>query len=169
MKLTFRKLARKYFQEIHDLALEGWLFAYKHISKKDLKKLVDQYYSSAALENCLKKTRAGKNAFILSFENQKLIGFCHVAKKGNQGELCKLYIELNRIKKGIGSKLLSKGEQFLKKKSVKKYFTFVNKHNKIGIKFYLQKGFNRVLKKDKDDEFEPKALLYMEKRLMQKN
>ena len=165
LKLVFKKLARKHFAAVHELALKGWLFAYAHLSKKELEKLVERHYSARALERDLENSRRGKGFFALAFENKKLVGFCHVALRGKSGELCRLYIEPNRIGKGIGKKVLEHGEKFLQRNRVEKYFTFVNRHNRTGINFYLRNGFKRKPTKDKDDEFEDNALWHIEKKL----
>lgn len=166
MGIVFKPISKKYFQEIHDLALQAWNFSYKHIPKIKLKKLVDRYYSLGSLEQALSESKGEKQFFVLALENNRVAGFCHVAKKGPAGELCRLYIKPSLIGKGLGKKLLQRGEKFLKKRGAKKYFTFVNRHNKIGTGFYLRNGFKRNPKKDKDDEFEQKALWYIEKQLL---
>lgn len=163
MKLVFRKIAPKHFTAIHDLALKGWLFAYKHLPKKELEKLVDRYYSARALSRDWKNAHAKRAFFVLAFEKKKLVGFCHVALRGKRGELFKLYIEPRLIGKGMGKKLLKRGERFLRAHRAKKYFTFVNRHNRTGIDFYLRNGFQRIPENDKDDEFGRKALWYIEK------
>jgi len=155
----------KDFQEIHDLALKAWIFTYTHINKKELKKLIDEYYSKDKLEKYLGNIKLKRQSFILAIENKKIIGFCNIEIKKNQGELLGLYIEPELIGKGFGKALLVKGEEFLKVNKIRKYFTFVNKYNKLGFNFYLRNNFTRLPEKDKDDEFEEKALWYIEKEL----
>lgn len=164
-KITFRQIQKKDFQAIHDLALKGWRFAYRHLMEKDVKKLVDRYYSHKSLERSLSSAKKRTGFFVLAFEKNKLLGFCSVGIRKKRAELYRIYIEPKRIGKGLGKKLLLLAERFLKRKTPKKYFTFVNKQNAIGIGFYLRNGFKQIPSKDKDDEFEPKALLYMEKNL----
>ena len=161
--ITFRQIRKKDFKHVHDLALDGWYFAYSHLPKKELKKLVDNYYSTKNLKLSLDSVKKGTGFFALAFDGKKLIGFCHVGLWKRSWELFKLYIDPNLIGKGLGKKLLSVGENFLKSKGCKKYFTFANKHNKIGLDFYMRNGFKRIKEKDEDDEFEKKALRYIEK------
>jgi N-acetylglutamate synthase-like GNAT family acetyltransferase len=163
--ITFRQLTKKDFQPVHDLALKGWYFAYSHLRKEDLKKLVDAYYTPDILEKSVAAIASGKEFFLLAHERKKLVGFCHVAIREKQGELCRLYIEPDLIGKGLGKKLLLAGEEFLRSQGIKSYFTFTNRHNKTGTDFYLRNGFVHVPEKDKDDEFEKKVLWYLEKQI----
>ena len=94
-----------------------------------------------------------------------MIGFCNIAARGDKAELLKLYIEPDRIGKGLGKNLLKLGEEFIRSKGLNRYFTLVNKHNKIGVDFYLRNSFKHYPERDEDDEFESKALWYMEKRI----
>ena len=165
MKIGFRQIRRSDFEHVRDLALKGWYFSYKHLKKKDLKALVKEYYSDTSLEKQLSMVESGKQSFVLAFDKDVLVGFCSIVLKGKKGELLGLYIEPDLIGKGLGKRLLATGEDYLKSKSISDYFTFVNKHNKLGIDFYLKNGFEHRHEKDKDDEFEPKALMYMEKHI----
>lgn len=165
MDIVFRQIKTKDFGAVHDLALKGWYFSYTHIDKKELKKLIDIYYSYNVLKKFLERIRLNAQSFLLAFDKGKLVGFCNCVIQNDFGELLGLYIEPTLIGKGIGKKLLIKAEEFLMNSHIKKYFTFVNKHNSIGINFYLRNKFKCIPEKDKDDEFESKSLLYIEKEI----
>jgi ribosomal protein S18 acetylase RimI-like enzyme len=165
MKISFKQIRRSDFEHVRGLALKGWYFSYKHLKEEDLKALVEEYYSDESLEKQLNTVETGNQSFVLAFDKDKLVGFCSIVLKGKKGELLGLYIEPDLIGKGLGKRLLATGEDYLKSKSVSDYFTFVNKHNKLGIDFYLKNGFKHKPKKDKDDEFEPKVLMCMEKHI----
>lgn len=165
MDIVFKQIKTKDFDAVHDLALKAWYFSYTHINKKELKKLIDIYYSYNVLKKFLEKVRLNKQSFLLAFDKRKLVGFCNCVIQNDSGELLGLYIEPALIGEGIGKKLLIKAEEFLMNNKIKKYFTFVNKHNSIGINFYLRNKFKRIPEKDKDDEFESKSLLYIEKEI----
>ena len=166
MELEFRQIERKDFSDVRNLALKGWYFAYSHIKKESLKKLVDKYYSHESLERAIKYIEEGAEFFVLAFEKEKLIGFCHVGLKENgDGEIYRLYIEPELIGKGLGKKLLVLGENFLKSKGCKKLSAFANKHNKAGLDFYFRNGFKHIPEKDQEDEFEKEALMFIEKSL----
>jgi len=166
MKLAFRQAREADFARIKDIALKGWLFSYRHLPKEKLNALVNKYYSRKNLRNSLHRAKKGTDSLIVAELKGIIIGFCQVTVKWGTGELLRFYIDTIYIGKGVGKRLLLRSEQFLKSKKCKKYFTFVNKHNKLGINFYLRNGFSRVQEKDEEDEFKKgKALLYMEKKL----
>jgi len=158
--MEFRQIEEGDFGAVHDLALKGWVFAYKHIGEEKLKELVDDYYSYDKLKESLKNVESGNQFFLLAFDEGKFVGFCSVVVSG---ELLGLYIEPELVGQGLGKSLLKKGEEFLVGKNIGKYFTFVNKHNSLGFDFYVRNEFKRFSDKDKDDEFESKVLWYMEK------
>ena len=163
MDISFRNLVKEDFENVRKLALKGWYFSYSHLNKSELKKLVDTYYSDETLYIALEDMKTGKQFFVLAQDKNELLGFCNVSAKEGNGELLRLYIEPELIGKGLGKKLLDLGEDYLIKKGIEKYFTYVNKHNKIGYEFYLRNGFIRLHEKDMNDEFESKALWYIEK------
>ncbi len=142
------------------------MFSYNYLPAEKLANLVDKYYSEKNLKDSLNKVRKGTDSFIAAEVGNKLVGFCHVAVKKTKGELLRLYLDTNYIGKGIGKKLLMKGEEFLISRGYKKYFTFVNMHDRVGVEFYLRNGFTHLPEKDKEDECRNgKVLWYMEKEL----
>jgi len=165
--LTFRQAAESDFNRIREIALKGWMFAYSHLPKDKLVRLVNKYYSVGSLTISLERVRIGTDSFIVAELDGKAIGFCHVTASIGIGELLRLYIDTSYIRKGVGKGLLLLGEKFLISKKCKKYFTFVNRHNRVGLDFYTRNGFVRAKKKDKEDEFkEGKVLWCMEKNLL---
>jgi len=165
MAIVFKQINSNNLQQAHDLILKGWLFAYSHISKTELKKLVDKYFSEKKLAAYLKLACKGKAFFFGAFDGAELVGVCIAKLVGKKAELASLYVEPKKLRAGIGSELINLLEKFLVENGVFTYFTFANKHNKIGINFYKKAGFVRAPEKDKDDEFEKKALVYLEKKL----
>lgn len=162
----FRQAREADFPRIKDIALKGWLFAYRHLPKEELTTLVNKYYSKKNLRNSMHRVRKGTDSFVVVELKGQIIGFCQVTAKWGTGEMLRLYIDTAYIGKGVGKRLLLESEKFLKSKNCKKYFTFVNKHNELGINFYLRNGFSRVQEKDEEDDFKRgKALWYMEKKL----
>ncbi len=164
--MKIRNIEESDFSRIKEIALKGWLFSYGYLPAGKLADLVGKYYSENNLKDSLEKAGKGKDSFIVVEVDNKLIGFCHVAAKKLKGELLRLYLDTDYIGKGIGKKLLANGEKFLKAKGCKKYFTFVNMHNRVGVEFYLRNGFAHLPEKDKEDEFRNgRVLWYMEKKL----
>ena len=166
--VVLRQAQETDFPRIKEIALQGWLFAYSHLPAEKLITLVNKYYSKKNLRNSLHRVKKGTDSFVVGELKGRIIGFCHVTAKWGTGEMLRLYIETTYIGKGIGKRLLLESEQFLESKKCKKYFTFVNKHNKLGVNFYLRNGFNRIQEKDEEDEFKKgKVLWYIEKNLHQ--
>ncbi|MBI4170210.1 MAG: GNAT family N-acetyltransferase [Candidatus Aenigmarchaeota archaeon] len=164
--ITFRQAEEKDFDRIHEIALKGWLFAYNYLPKEALKNLVSDYYSKENLKSSLRKVKHGTDLFIVAADKNKVAGFCHVGVKNSEGEIYRLYIDLSFIGKGIGKRLLLKGELFLREKGCKKCLTFVNKFNKLGADFYIRNGYVHIPELDKEDEFKNgKVLWCVEKRL----
>lgn len=164
--LKFRGTKESDFSRIRKIALEGWLFSYGYLPKEELTKLVNKYYSENNLTKSLKRVKRGTDMFVVAELRKEVIGFCHIAIRGSKGEILRLYLDKDYIRKGIGKKLLLKGEHFLKSKQCRKCFTFVNMHNKIGSDFYIRNKFKHIKEKDKEDESKTgKVLWYMEKEL----
>jgi len=165
-KLLLRAARKSDFARIREIALAGWLFSYKHIPEKDIKRLVNEYYSERNLIHSLKNARRGTDYFVVAELHGKVIGYGHVTRKGVLGELLKLYLDTWYIGKGVGKKMLMTCEWFLKSRDCRSYFTFVNTHNKLGTNFYIRNGFVHVTEKDEEEEFkEGKVLWCMEKKL----
>lgn len=164
--LKFRSTKESDFSRIQEIAMEGWLFAYNYLPQEELTRLVKKYYSEKSLRGSLRMVNEGTDLFIVVEAEKKIIGFCHVTAKSSKSELLKLYLDMDYIGKGIGNKLLAQGENFLKSKGCRKYFTFVNRNNKRGLDFYIRNKFKHLKEKDKEDEFKSgKVLWYMEKSL----
>ena len=168
MNFIIRQIEERDFSRIHEIALNGWLFAYSHLPKESLRSLVDEYYSDESLAFSMKRVENGTDCFAIAEWSGKIIGFCHVTEENKQGqaELFRLYIDLDYLGQGIGRQLLVHCENFLRDKNCQKYITFCNRFNKKGIEFYMRNKFVHVESKDKEDEFKNgKVLWCLEKRL----
>lgn len=163
--ITFRQITRKDFKSVHGLALKEWYYAYSHLRKKYLKNLVDKYYSEKDLGHSFNDVKKGKQFFVLACRGNMVVGFCNLILRRDKCELLRLYIDPKLIGKGLGKKLLLLGKAYVKHNKRSKYFTLVNRHNKVGVNFYLRNGFKHLPEKDRNDEFEAKVLWYMHKEL----
>ncbi|MCH8906566.1 MAG: GNAT family N-acetyltransferase [Candidatus Heimdallarchaeota archaeon] len=76
-------------------------------------------------------------------------------------DLGRLYIKPDLIGKGLGSKLLTLGETWVRSKKFTEYYPYVHENNRLGISFYLRKGFERVHELDSPQDHE----LCMKKKL----
>ena len=159
-----RSVNKKDFPQIKEIAMKGWTATYTYLSPNDLNRLVNEYYSDRNLKKSMDRVKTGKGLFIVAETGKKIIGFSHVAIHGDEGELVRIYMDLEHEGKGIGTKLLIDCETFLRRKGCRKYFAYIHKDNKRGLNFYLKNGFIHVKKRDKEDEFKNgKILLYLEK------
>lgn len=162
MSVSFRRLRKTDFFIVRDLARRAWIKAYAHIGAEKLEPLVEKYYSNESLGQSFEQQKRGYGIFLLAVR-KKPVGFCHVARQGRSGELYRLYVEPSLIGRGIGYQMLLRAERFLRKHNVRHYKTFVNHHNKRGLSFYLRNGFVRDARRDRNDEFEKKALWFFRK------
>ncbi|MDO8661591.1 MAG: GNAT family N-acetyltransferase [Candidatus Woesearchaeota archaeon] len=140
--ITYRKFVSKDVITVQALALKAWLFAYKSIyTKKNVIKMVLNYYSKNNLQETLIQIKKGKEQFIVAIEKTKLRGYAHIGKKNKTWELFRIYVDPKILGKGIGSGLLILIEQFLKSKGATKYCAHPHAKNPIAIQFYVKKGF----------------------------
>ena len=158
--MEYRQFEKQDSNEVHKLAFDSWKFTYKKIYPPDfIEKFVNQNYDPKKLGALIPQIKSGKMFFYVVIDKPHVVGFCHIGDRGSGMELFRIYLKPNYIGQGIGEKLLSFGESFVKSKGLHKYFCFVHKKNKIGIKFYLKNNFKHIQEKDEANEW------YMEKKL----
>ena len=159
MVVSHRQMRRSDAAEIRGVALLSWRHAYRGIFTEEfIEKFVGENYSDERLAGLLPEMRAGNAFFFVAFEDGKILGFCNIGRSSGW-ELFHIYVLPEYARKGIGRRLLRRGEDFLRRKGAKKYFCFVYKRNAVAAEFYARSGFSRVPEEDKADE------LYLEKRL----
>ncbi|NQU79110.1 GNAT family N-acetyltransferase [Candidatus Woesearchaeota archaeon] len=147
--ITLRRIRKKDIEEVRNLALKSWRFAYKNIYKeKTIQKMILDYYSDKNFEKEFKDIKKGKAEFIVAIDSNKIVGYAHIAYEKRMWDVIRIYVNPKLLRKGIGSKLISKIEFFLKKKNAKKYTIHPHVKNKIAINFYKKAGFVREPKRD---------------------
>ena len=102
----------------------------------------------------------GVDWFYVVLEGKRVIGFSHIRHSRMGWELLRIYLLPEYIGKGVGKKLLSFGELFLRRKKVNRYIVSAHAKNRLAIEFYLRNGFSRSKGKDKGGE------IYFEKNLL---
>lgn len=148
--VIFSPLKNKDIPSIQQLALKAWLFTYKNIyTEKRIRKEVAQYYSNESLRRYLSKIRQNKDFFVVAIGNSKVVGYAHIGRKNKQWELLRIYVSPDKLRQGLGSKLISHIESFLKSKNAKKYQVYSHLKNKIANSFYPKVGFIRYKSKDR--------------------
>ncbi|MBI4019473.1 MAG: GNAT family N-acetyltransferase [Candidatus Aenigmarchaeota archaeon] len=159
MAIRFRRMLKSDIDNVREAAMASWKHTYSEIfADVFIEKFVNENYSQGALESLLPMIRAGEMFFHVATDESRIVGYCHMGKISTW-ELFRIYIVPQYQSKGIGKKLLCKGEEYLRRKGAKKYFCFVHRKNKNGLMFYLKRGFVHIPEKDKPDEW------HMEKKL----
>lgn len=153
------------FSAIRQIAEEGWARTYSHLPAEKLVELVNEYYSGKNLEDII-SSEESKGRLIVAEKDGRVIGFCQVNAEKDDGEMVKLYVEHASSLQGIGTKLMQRGEEILRKSRCSGCFAYVNMHNKRGVGFYLKNGFRHEKRNDKRDEFSEENILWcMKKKL----
>jgi ribosomal protein S18 acetylase RimI-like enzyme len=143
--MKLRKATLKDKEQIRQVALRSWLFAYKNIYKeKTIHKRVFDYYSDKAFKRDFNRIAKGKGEFIAAcLPNKKIAGFVQAGFRHKRWEVLRIYIDPKFARKGLGTKLMNRIELFFRKKKAKSYVIYPHNENKIAIGFYNKYGFAR--------------------------
>ena len=158
--IKVRELREIDAQEVYEVALEAWQYAYKDIYSSDfIQNFVNENYAPALLLRLVPCIQVGQQFFHVALAQSSVVGFCHIAKTKQGMELLRIYLRPAHIGKGVGRALLRHGEEFIKSQGYHSYFCFVHKDNELGKNFYLTNGFTHLVENDREDDW------HMEKRL----
>ncbi len=147
---------------VFQVAQAAWRHTYKDIYPPDyIERHVNESYSPEALQALFPGIQDGSRFFWVAFDGKRIVGFCHIADRGQGIELVRLYALPEYIDKGTGKEFLRRGEEFIHSKSSRKYFCYVHSKNNIGMEFYKRNGFCHTPERDKD----PNGQWCMEKQL----
>ncbi len=147
--IQYRKLKKEDVKQVQRVALETWKFAYKTIyNEKTIHRTVKSYYSDKSFKELFARIRKGNEMFLIALDGKRIIGYAHIGKKGKYWELRRTYVLPLYLRKGIGTALAKRVEQFMKKRKAKKYIVYPHTKNKIAKNFYLKIGFKRYPKLD---------------------
>src|SRR5262245_59124894 len=97
--------------------------------------------------------------FAVALDADQIIGFCNIGMATRGAQLFRIYLQPAYMGQGSGSALVERGEGFVRERGFPFYYCFVHKHNELGKRFYLRRGFRHHLEFDQNDEW------YMEKQL----
>ena len=166
MLIKYRSIQKNDAESIYLVAKSSWEYTYKNIFKSSfIKDYLDRYYSKEAILEILPKVEAGEQFFYVALDGTKIIGYSNLVPGEEMMELARIYLLPDYIGKGIGAKLIELGEEFMKSKSIDRYFCFVNKGNKIGRRFYEKMGFQNIPGKESLSKEPEWCQWYMEKAL----
>lgn len=142
------------------VALEAWRYTYRNIfDQQFIENFVNRNYASERILSLFPRIHAGTLDFNVAEDDSKIVGFCNIGIDGGVAELYRIYLLPEYIGQGLGSRLLERGEEFLREQDINTYSCFVHKDNEIGKRFYVRSGFQHIPEKDQDDEW------YMEKKM----
>lgn len=147
--LPFRK---EFAEAVRQTASESWKHTYTGIySETRISEYIDEFYKIDELISIEEQVRDGLTSFNLALSENKIIGFCQFIKS-EAFILARIYMLPNCMRKGVGTLLLSEGENWVREKGGSNYFVFVQMNNDIGIGFYERRGFERRPEFDRNDE-----------------
>ena len=159
-EITFRHLTKNDAPDIHKVALAAWLHTYRGIFDQSfIENFVNRNYAPEMTVSLLPQIRMGTMFFDVAQHGSQVVGFCNIGVTERGAELFRIYLFPDYIGKGLGSRLLQRGEAFVIGRGLHTCFCFVHKDNELGKQFYLRSGFYHIADKDHDSEW------YMEKML----
>jgi len=106
----------------------------------------EEYVRQAfSLEALTKAVKDKKQLFLVAIENRKLIGFAQTIRKDKKvAELDRIFVVPEKTGKGIGTKLLNKTVNMLRKENFSKLIVKAGKDETLARKFYEKNGFTLV-------------------------
>jgi len=147
--IQYRRLRKGDIKQVQDVALKSWKYTYKRIySARTIGQRVSLFYSDDSFRRFVfPRIRKGQECFYVALSRGRVIGFCAVGKsmRARKGwRLYRIYLEPAYMGKGIGKRLLTLSEQFLRRKKAGSYSLYVHSKNKMAKRFYLKNGFIRA-------------------------
>ncbi len=137
MDIHIRNMEKRDIGGVQAVAKASWEFTYKKIIPSDVQ---ERFLQSAYNEDMLLK-RMEISSLYLAEQDEKIIGFANFSavKQSGDAELGAIYLLPEYQGAGIGTALLQKGLKNLN--GAKALFISVEKENRVGVEFYLAKGF----------------------------
>ena len=140
--MRLERMKEEHIKAIQHIARTTWAYTYEGIIPEHIQcNFLNHAYSDEMMQRRLKT-----HLFVVHVENE-VIGFANYSNVKENGavELAAIYILPSHQGKGVGSLLLKEGENLQGALFIE---CNVEKENRIGLNFYLAKGFQQV------DEFE---------------
>jgi ribosomal protein S18 acetylase RimI-like enzyme len=158
--IDYRALRADDVDDVFETARLAWQFTYATIFDPAF---IDQFvrtnYAPDRLRSLVPLVAAQQMLFDVALDNQRVIGFCNIGPTSRGAELFRIYLTPTHIGMGVGSRLLERGEEFLRARGFPSYYCFVHKDNELGKRFYVRQGFRHIAGSDREAEW------YMEKTL----
>ena len=156
-QFLIREIQLDEIELILPLAMKSWKYTYKNIYSEDfIENYVNRAYRKESLQNIKEQSRKGLTLFVVLVNqlNGNLVGFAQVGydrfwesgEKALPLRLFRIYLDPAILGRGLGSLLLEKVEEFVRKTGEKSYIVGVHENNSIGLRFYEKMGFMAILK-----------------------
>jgi ribosomal protein S18 acetylase RimI-like enzyme len=101
--------------------------------------VVEQTYSTAALDECVRRCAEAEDAEFLVAEQQgEVVGFLHYDSQGAEPELHRIYVDMTRKRAGVGSALMRELHERLPER--RSYVLLVAEANTDAQAFYRRHG-----------------------------
>jgi ribosomal protein S18 acetylase RimI-like enzyme len=130
---------------IERVARRTWNSTYANIIlPENRQRLLDRFYSPAALEQAVAQNRSW---FFVATQQEEIIGFAQFLAREEEeksGELSRIYVLPEWQRVGVGGRLLGEGLAALAQEGVERILVAVEKDNLIGRRFYEKKGFRQA-------------------------
>src|SRR5262245_50770988 len=156
--ISYRPIRAEDADAVFDVARAAWQFTYATIFDPEF---IDQFvrtnYAPDRLTALVPLVAAQRMFFDVAVDGEQIIGFCNIGATPRGAELFRIYLTPAYLRAGIGSRLLQRGEEFVRARGFPSYYCFVHKDNELGKHFYMHRGFQHVPSADREDEW------YMEK------
>ena len=158
--LTYRPFTADDAPAVSQVALEAWRYTYRAIyDAAFIESFVHTHYLPGRLAALVPQVQAGTMFFHVAVHQDRVVGYGHLGLTPRGAELFRLYLLPAYIGRGMGWALLQQGEAFVLAHGFDRYFCFVHRHNEVGKRFYLRRGFRHVTAQDRAEDW------YMEKSL----
>ena len=149
-RMEIRKAKKEDLKEIDEIYLEGVIDEIKLQSPKRTKKnIIDEMnkYKRERINGFKNSMTSPKKKLIIIKEGDSIIGFGEAEIKdfdNSKAEITKIYINKNKRKKGVGSKLMKELLKWLKTKKVKSVTGGLFIKNKPSFNFCKKFGFKET-------------------------
>jgi L-amino acid N-acyltransferase YncA len=134
-------------EEIADIHISAWQFAYRGIMDDSLLNSMDRTKKVVAWADAI--DNLGWSIYV-SQDNGKITGFVHVSEyrdddmnEGNIGEVASLYIRPELVGTGLGRALFAEGLNRLEMQGFTRIALWVLEQNERSISFYEKFGFRK--------------------------
>src|SRR5262245_38722378 len=131
-EIGYRALRVEDVDAVFEAAREAWQFTYATIfDTQFIEQFVRTHYAPARLSALVPLVEAQRMFFDVAVDGDRIVGFCNIGVTARGAELFRIYLRPAYIGSGVGSRLLARGEQFVRTGRFPSYHCFVHKDNEL--------------------------------------